>query len=101
MFFHTFERVLHLNTVSRALEGAGSGEKLLEGFKAALQNDPVIVIAVRTADVEGEGFGGTRDHGHFLISCYARGERECARDKRLVAGELIPSWLVTKRLRPL
>ncbi|PYU03068.1 MAG: hypothetical protein DMG34_14225 [Acidobacteria bacterium] len=92
MFFDTFEWVLHLNTVSGALKSAGSGEKLLEGFQAAPQNDPVIVIAIRTADVEGEGFGGTRDHGHFLISCYARGERECARDKRLVAGELIPSW---------
>jgi hypothetical protein len=32
------------------------------------------VIAVRTAYVEGEGSGGTGDHGHFLITCYARGE---------------------------
>ena len=74
MFFDTFERVLHLNTVRGALKSAGSGEKLLEGFKAALQNDPVIVIAVWTADVEREGFGGTGDHEQFLISCYARGE---------------------------
>jgi hypothetical protein len=74
LFFDTFERVLHLNTVRGALKSAGSGEKLLEGFKAALQNDPVIVIAIRTADVEGEGFGGTGDHWRFLISWYARGE---------------------------
>ena len=74
MFFDTFERVLHLNAVRGALKSAGSGEKLLEGFKAAPQKDPVIVVPVRAADVKGEGFGGIGDHGHSLISCYARGE---------------------------
>jgi len=48
-------------------KSARSGEKLFEGFEAALESDPIVVIAIGAADAKGKGFGGAGYHGSFLI----------------------------------
>ncbi len=77
--------------MSWAFETTGRAKQLLEGFDAALQSDPVVVVAVRAADMEGEGFGGAGEHENFLTRFLTdmlrvRRGRDRA-EMRLVAGE--------------
>ena len=91
MLFDAFEREFELRAMGWTFETTGCGEQLLQGFGAALHGDPVVVVAVTAADMEGKGFGDAGEHEDFLtrfLTDMLRVERGGDRtEMRMVAGE--------------
>jgi len=86
LLFHALERELALSSVGGAVKAAGRSEEIFERFKAIVESDPVVVIAVRAADTERESFGGAGEHWNFLrLMLRGRCEVAVGKEKRVVA----------------